>query len=133
MTRTLISWRWLARALGIVLLVGTLAAHAGQGDHERARKALEAGEVLPLKTILERLESAFPGQVLDVELERESDGPHQGGTVRWVYKLKVLRPGGALVKFKVDARDGTVLGSQSRAHPPGDREHGRHRPEQGDR
>lgn len=127
------TWRRLAWHLGLALLVGMRAAHADQGDHERARAALEAGEVLPLKTILERLERVYPGQVLDVELERESKASHEDGGRRWVYKLKVLRPGGALVKFKVDARDGTLLGSQSRVHLPGDREHGRHRPEQGDR
>jgi uncharacterized membrane protein YkoI len=44
----------------------------GQGsDHDRARQALEAGEVLPLRTILERVEREYPGQVLEVELERD--------------------------------------------------------------
>ncbi len=40
------------------------------GDHDRARQALEAGEVLPLRTILDRVEREYPGQVLEVELER---------------------------------------------------------------
>lgn len=112
------TWRWLALPLSLALLAGSAVTHADENDHERARKALEAGEVLPLKTILERVESAYPGQVMDVELERE----HEGRGERWMYKLKILRPGGALVRLKVDARDGTVLGSKSRHHPlPGDR------------
>jgi uncharacterized membrane protein YkoI len=104
--------------MGLIWLAGSGAAHAGEEDHERARKALEAGEVLPLKTILERVARAYPGQVMDVELERE----HRGTDARWIYDIKVLRSSGALVKLKVDAHDGTVLGSKSRNHPqPGER------------
>lgn len=115
MAQPLSPWRWLALPLSLALLAGSGAAHADEEDHERARKALQAGEVLPLKTILERVERAHPGQVMDVELERE----HRGSGGRWIYEIKVLRPSGALVKLKVDARDGTVLGSKpSRPHPP---------------
>ncbi len=101
-------------AICLVWLAGGGAVLAGEEDHERARKALEAGEVLPLKTILERVERDYPGQVMDVELERE----HEGRSERWIYKVKVLRTGGTLVKLKVDAREGSVLGSKSRNHPP---------------
>jgi len=98
----------------LAVLTGSAAVHAGEEDHERARKALEAGEVLPLKTILELVERTYPGQVMDVELERE----HEGRSERWIYKVKVLRTSGTLVKLKVDAREGSVLGSKSRNHPP---------------
>jgi len=105
--------RWLALPLCLALLAGGSAAQAGEEDHERARKALEAGEVLPLKTILERVERTYPGQVMDVELEREREASGE----RWIYKVKVLRTGGALVKLKVDARDGTVRGSKPSRTP----------------
>lgn len=74
-------------------------------DHDRARRALEAGEVLPLGTILTRLEREHPGQVLDVELDLEQ----HDGVARWVYEVKLLRKGGALVKLEVDARTGAVI------------------------
>ncbi len=110
MPQPLSTLRWCALLFCLALMtVGSGVAHADEEDHERARKALQAGEVLPLKTILERVERAYPGQVMDVELEREHG--------RWIYKVKVLRTGGALVKLKVDARDGTVLGSKSRNYP----------------
>ena len=83
-------------------------------DHDRARQALEAGEVLPLRAILERVERAYPGQIVEVELERE-DG-------RWEYEIKLLRSGGALVKLRVDARDGSIIGVKGRKdHRQGER------------
>lgn len=82
-------------------------------DHDRARQALEAGEVLPLRTILERVEREYPGQVVDIELERENE--HKNGPEGWVYKIKLLRSGGALVRLKVDARTGAVIGKKERS------------------
>lgn len=80
-------------------------------DHERARTALEAGEILPLKAVLERVEQRAPGKVLAIELER-----HRG---RWIYELKVLRPGGALVKVWVDAADGSLIARRGHGSRPG--------------
>ncbi len=77
----------------------------GERDHDRARAAVRAGEVLPLTTILERVAKGHPGQVLEVELEREHG--------RWIYELKLLERSGALVKLQVDARDGAVIGRKS--------------------
>jgi len=91
------------------LMTGSGAGMADE-DHDRARQALEAGEILPLRTILERVERSYPGQVIDVELEREHDSP------RWIYRIKLLQSGGALIRLKVDARDGTLLGHKGR--PP---------------
>ncbi|HAY27611.1 MAG TPA: hypothetical protein DIT03_15625 [Candidatus Accumulibacter sp.] len=95
----------------LLLALGAGAAAAGDGrsedhDHDRARQALEAGEILPLRTILDRLEREYPGQVMEVELERK-DG-------RWVYEIKLLRRGGALSKLQVDARDGSLIGLRQR-------------------
>lgn len=65
--------------------------------------------MLPLRTVLERVEREYPGQVMEVELERSGE--------RWVYEIKLLRTGGALQKLKVDARNGTLIGSKSRNAP----------------
>lgn len=120
-------WRTLRLSLCAVLLACGSAASSAGDDHDRARQALEAGEVLPLRTILERVEREYPGQVIDVELERE----HGNKLDRWVYEVKVLRSGGSLIKLKVDARDGTILrgkdqgkhrseGPQPKARPTGE-------------
>lgn len=94
-------------SVAVLLGTGNLSQASDKNDHDRARQALEAGEILPLRSILERVERDHPGQVMEVELERR-----QGG--RWVYEIKVLRPGGALIKLKLDARDGTLLDSRTR-------------------
>ena len=81
------------RAIGLLLAFAlALPGHADDlRDHDRARRALEAGEILPLKTVLEKIARDTPGQVLEVELERA---------------------GGSLVKFRVDARDGAIIPRQ---------------------
>jgi len=80
-------------------------------DHERARAAVQAGQVLPLPTLLQRLQRSHPGQVLEVELEHD-DG-------RWVYELKLLQPGGRLLKLELDAATGAVLKARERGAPRG--------------
>jgi uncharacterized membrane protein YkoI len=81
-------------------------------DHERAREAMTSGQVLPLRSVLERLEGEHPGQVLEVELEQD-DG-------RWIYEVKLLQSGGQLLKVKLDARTAQVLSSRARTrHSPG--------------
>ncbi len=97
--------------LAVVLLTALVSppAHA-DSEQDRARAAVQAGKVLPLKTLLERLERDHPGQVLEVELEQE-DG-------RWIYEIKVLQPGGRLVKLELDAASGAVLRRKERGRKP---------------
>ncbi|AYH42963.1 PepSY domain-containing protein [Azoarcus sp. DN11] len=92
----------------VVIALASLSicpAAAGDDDHDRARAALERGEVLPLRTILDKVGRDYPGKVVEVELERERG--------RWIYEIRLLRGGGALVRLDVDARDGTVIGVKS--------------------
>ena len=79
------------------------ALHADEGghDHDRARQALEQGQVLPLRTVLDRVEREYDGQALKVEFEHE-DG-------RFIYEIRLLQRDGRLVKLKVDARDGRIV------------------------
>lgn len=92
--------------LAAVLSTGALARD--RGDHERAREAVVAGQILPLRTVLERLEREQTGQVLEIELESEDR--------RWIYEVKLLQPGGQLLKLEVDAGTGEVIGR--RVRPP---------------
>lgn len=94
------------------LLLAALAASplltaASGSDQDRARAALQAGEVLSLRTILERIERDHPGQVIEAELERK------GG--RWIYELKVVQTGRQLIKLEIDASSGEVLRRDERS------------------
>lgn len=101
----------------VLLAYGSGANAAGNDhDHDRARQALEAGEILPLRVILERVERDYPGQVIDVELERKPEKDRE----RWVYEIKVLRSGGSLIKLKFDARDGSFVSSKNKDGSPGE-------------
>lgn len=90
--------------LGAALLA--LPAAGRDDDHDRAREALKAGQVMPLRTLLERLERKYPGQVLDIEIEEE-DG-------RLVYEVKLLQNDGRLIKLALDAKTATVLSRKDR-------------------
>ena len=93
----------LSRGLALLLAACAMtAATAGsKDDHERARAAVQAGEVLPLPALLERLQRTHPGQVLELELERD-DG-------RWIYEVRLLQADGQLLKLELDARTAQVL------------------------
>lgn len=104
------SFRGLRKRSAVALALAALGvapSWAGDGhDHDRARQAVEASEVLPLRTILERVERDYPGKIMEVELERHGE--------RWIYEIKLLRAGGALVKLKIDGRTGEVMGATER-------------------
>lgn len=110
----------LALPLAVTFALATaspLAQARRDGDHDRARAAVQAGEALPLPAVLKQLERSHPGQVLEVELERE-DG-------RWRYEVKLLQADGQLLKLVLDARTGAVLSERRRGE--GERR-GRERP-----
>lgn len=101
------AWRArLALALGLCVLALSLASWtapsgAGQRDHELARQALEKGQVLPLRTVLDRVEHEYQGQVIKVEFEHD-DG-------RFIYEIRVLQAGGKVSKLKINAQDGSLI------------------------
>jgi uncharacterized membrane protein YkoI len=118
------SGRALGKAWAVILLMLSLGlanpAHARRdGDHERAREAVQAGEVMPLRQLLEQLEREHAGQVLEIELERAH------GEGRWIYEIRLLQADGQLVKRKLDARTGAALerrGQSTNSEPPPDHE-----------
>ncbi|MBK6907569.1 MAG: PepSY domain-containing protein [Rhodocyclaceae bacterium] len=114
LSRITTQWR---RTLASLVMLMALASPgpgvsfaADNPDHDRARQAVEAGDVLPLRTILDRVEREYPGQVMEVELDREKG--------EWVYEIKLLRKGGVLMKLKIQARDGTILGFKEKLGKP---------------
>ncbi|WP_375464621.1 PepSY domain-containing protein [uncultured Methylobacterium sp.] len=78
------------------VLAGALPAPVrADGDQDRARAALERGEIRPLDEVLRAVRALVPGDVVALDLEREEG--------RWRYKLKILTPAGKRRAVKVDA------------------------------
>ena len=116
--KRLVRARWVLLAAFVAMFLGAIRPVAADDDHERARGALERGEVLPLRVILERVALDHPGSVVEVELEREAG--------RWIYEIKLLRDGGSLVKLEVEADSGRVRGVRTRNDSSWESSGGRH-------
>lgn len=82
-----------------LLLVGNTAF--GDNDHETARRLSEKGDILPLETILQRVQQHQTGRVLEVEFEEEQD--------QYIYEVEVLNSKGVVWELKLDARTGEIL------------------------
>lgn len=72
-------------------------------DHayDRARRAVDEGEALPIAELLEQLKTEIPGEVVGVAFEREHG--------RWVYEFKIIDSEGHLLEVYVDAQSGAIL------------------------
>jgi uncharacterized membrane protein YkoI len=97
----------LARRFVVVLAaaVGALSvslALADKDDHVEARELLRSGEIVPLSQVLDVVAQRVPGDVIEVELEREDDGT-------WEYEVKVLSSTGLVRKVKLNARTAVVI------------------------
>ena len=73
-------------------------------DHIEARRLLDAGEILPLESILKNVRDRFPGKILEVKLEREDQ--------EIVYEVEVLGDDGVVTEVYINARTGKVLSSK---------------------
>jgi uncharacterized membrane protein YkoI len=100
---------WLLLPLAALLTQGPGTAplpaiaddRGGEHDHERARRAVERGEILPLDTVLTAVRATIAGEIVDIELEREHG--------RWIYEVKVIDRAGRLVEVYADAATATVV------------------------
>ncbi|MFC6391830.1 PepSY domain-containing protein [Methylorubrum zatmanii] len=83
----------------LLLLIATLplgtAPARADSDSERARQALERGEIRPLDAVLAAARAAVPGDVVALDLKRD-DG-------HWLYKLRILGQDGRRRDVKIDA------------------------------
>lgn len=98
----------LRTALALPMLALAVMPGLADGDeydhdegHDRALRALQERRILPLGTILDRVGATIPGEVLEVELEREGR--------LWLYELTVLASGGRLLEVAVDAATGAIV------------------------
>ncbi len=102
---------FVSRSLAALMAAGLLAigpswpAYA-DGDGERARAALQAGQIRPLQQVLDTVARQWNGEVISVELDWEDGG--------WVYEVKLLSPQGAVIKLEYDAKAVTLIKAKGR-------------------
>jgi uncharacterized membrane protein YkoI len=98
-----------ASAMAPTLSIANPPGHTGAGearhDHDRARNAFQQGEVRPIAEILRGVADAVPGEVIEVELERET----WLGERRWVYEIKLIAPDGRVLEVMVDGPTAEIL------------------------
>ena len=82
------------------------AARADDDDHDAARRAREAGEIVPLSRILTEVEANYAGRMVETELEKD-DG-------RWIYEIELLTPQGHVIELTYDAHTGKFLTAEGR-------------------
>ena len=92
------------RICALFFVAALLAAGGGtlafERDHDKARRAVEAGEIRSLADILDAIKGKLPGDVVGVKLEREAGA--------WMYELRVVDEKGRLFEIHVDARSGEI-------------------------
>ena len=91
--------------LGWAALAGGTAQAAEPGvDHDRARAAVQSGEIMALHDILARVHKRYQGRVLEVVLRDQEEGLHG-----WVYEIRMFTPEDVLLVLRVDAGTATIL------------------------
>jgi uncharacterized membrane protein YkoI len=69
------------------------------------RNAVQQGQALPLRSILQQVLPRFPGQLLKADLTRESNG-------QMIYRLRILDESGKVILVTTDARSGRILSAR---------------------
>ena len=73
-------------------------------DHEKAIKAVNEGEILPLDEILVKVSQKYAGRVISISLKDS-----EKGLFGWVYDIMIIEPGNMVKQIRVDAGTSTIL------------------------
>jgi len=87
--------------LGIFMLLTPLQTVMADDDYIEVRRLLNSGEILPLEVILKNVKQAFPGKILEIELEKEDH--------HIVYEIEILGSDGIVREIYMDAKSGMLL------------------------
>ncbi len=90
----------LLAAFAAMTAVPSLARDDEPDRRDAVRRAVEAGEILPLSQILEKVRVRVSGDITGIEINRE-DG-------RWHYEFRVIDRSGRVLEVHVDARSGNI-------------------------
>ena len=73
-------------------------------DHEKAIKAVNEGEILPLNDILKNITENFFGRVISINLK-----DNEKGLFGWVYDIMIIEFDNNVKQLRVDAGTSTIL------------------------
>ena len=73
-------------------------------DHEKAIKAVNEGEILPLDEILVKVNQEYAGRIISINLKDS-----EKGLFGWVYDIMIIEPGNKVKQLRVDAGTSTIL------------------------
>ncbi len=88
---------YLTSAIALVIGLVTSMPLAMADEDEEIPDNIEG--VAPLRSLLAQVHEAYPGRVLEVELEKEEYGK---GDI-WIYEIKLLTKKGSVLKLEYDA------------------------------
>ena len=78
-----------------------MSISADDYDHDKARKLVQSGDILPLETILDNLKKRSSGHILEVEMELKKG--------KFIYEIELVNDQGVVKEFVFDASDGKLL------------------------
>ena len=73
-------------------------------DHDKAIKAVNEGEILPLDEILVKVNQEYAGRIISINLKDS-----EKGLFGWVYDIMIIEPGNKVKQLRVDAGTSTIL------------------------
>lgn len=74
-------------------------------DHDEAKHLLDTGNILPLKTILQKARKIQTGRIIEVELETKHD--------KKIYEIELLTSDGKVLELKFNAQTGEHLSTEN--------------------
>ena len=94
---------YVGRMKPLLLLFLTLLAPPAlaSGDHDDAREAVQAHNLLPLAEIIAGVLETFDARMLEVELERDGGG--------YLYEFELITASGQMLEVAVDAMTGDIV------------------------
>ena len=84
--------------------VNSVFSNEQLADHEKAIKAVNEGEILPLDEILVKVSQKYAGRVISISLKDS-----EKGLFGWVYDIMIIEPGNMVKQIRVDAGTSTIL------------------------
>ncbi len=95
------------RLIHVMVFIAALAPHCASAiakdhdDAERAYRGARSGDFLPVAELMRTVRAAYPGEIVETELEDDDGKVH--------YEFYVLQADGRMIEVKVDARSGRIL------------------------